>query len=193
MARRTAVVALVTVGAVIAAFAAVAFGFTSADWEPRAIKWQNAACTQATLSSKESLATNQKIALCFALARAQEDKASIATLQSQVARLEANQAPAPKDVSFFDHYEAPGTEATSTVYDANGYNTIDVLTDLKGVSHASLEVSDDGTTWTLERDILTNATTEPFAVVARYYRVTIKPPEGSHSPYTATVLGHLKP
>src|SRR5947209_4874783 len=71
---RARYLAALTTAVVLLVFVGVAFGFTSADWEPRALKWQNVACTQATLNSKESLATNQKIALCFALSRLEEDK-----------------------------------------------------------------------------------------------------------------------
>ena len=118
---------------VILGIAGVAAAFTSSDWEPRATKWENTACTEALLKSTESVANNQKIALCYALDELQGDKAAIAGLQKQQ----------PENITFFNSE----TATYSHVVNLGRYR--EVIFSFGGQSEPYLfvEQSNDQTNW----------------------------------------------
>ena len=82
-----------------------------------------ATCTASLLASKSSKAS-QEIAQCFALARLQEDRATIAGLQSAVAKLEATQPVPPEDFTFFNEANTETEPITSPAVNASRYKQI---------------------------------------------------------------------
>jgi len=157
--------------------AGVAYALTSANFEPRAMAWQAAACNQTLLNTKESLATNQKIALCYALSKAQEHDAAIATLQGKVANLESQIASAPTDFTFFAG--GPPETQVSPVFDARGFARVAISDEClasEGPRYLRLEGSQDGSTWIYVGHVYCGSTESPttFSLSARYVRMNIE-------------------
>jgi hypothetical protein len=184
---------LVAVGAITALtvlFVGAAFAVTTAEWEPRTTKWQESICKESLLKSTESAANNQKIAQCFSLSRLQEDKASIATLQAQVSKLEANQQPAPQDFTFFSQKKVvEGERPVSPTLDAGKYKTLVVAVNAS-VSSVSLEVSNDQESWITQVPELFRNGGSTIPISGRYYRLTAVQPKGNGSG-TVSAVGHL--
>jgi hypothetical protein len=164
--------------AVVLVAAGVAYALSSADFQPRASAWQSKECTQALLNSKETAATNQKIALCYALAKLQDHSGALSSLQSEVAAL---QKQAPVDYPFFNGASAPG--GTPLVFDAKAYTKV-VFTASCALENVTfdVEVSTNETTWVRQRSFeCWSAPADPFGTAARYYRIAITGPGGSQT------------
>jgi len=153
--------------------AGVAYALTSSDFEPRATAWQSSTCDEALLKSKSSAANNQKIAICYALAKVQEHDGSIASLQSAVAALQANQMPRSTAFTFLNEKLLQPT-AVSPVFDARGYThaTFSTQCPREAVTFG-LEYSADGTTW-LKQEVLYCEEQRHYELAGRYYRVAAR-------------------
>ncbi len=170
-------------------FVGVAFALTTAELEPRANKWQASVCTASLLKSSESSANNQKIAVCFALARAAEDKTNIASLQAAVTKLETNQTAQPTSFTFFSGEPFTGA-VNSPVFDAEHYTTVTVSADSRCVnSEPVLEVSDDQSHWIMQHSVPGGVMTLP--VGGRYYRVSALSGGCVSQPAEVTLLAHF--
>jgi hypothetical protein len=158
------------------AAAGVAYALSSADFQPRASAWQSKECSQALLNSKETAATNQKIAVCYALAKLQDHSGSLSSLQTEVTAL---QKQAPVDYPFFNGASSTGS---SLVFDAKAYTKV-LFTASCAIENVSfdVEVSTNETTWVRQRSFGCNAPTEPVGTAARYYRIGITVPGGSQT------------
>lgn len=155
--------------------AGVAYALTSASFEPRAAAWESSTCNEALLKAKESAATNQKIATCYAVAKAKEQQATITSLQTAVAKLESTQAPTAVDFTFFNGTAINKSPVVSPVVDAGRYKTITVTVQAPSAGSVLLETSNDQATWITARTLSTSTQSEALYVTGRYYRITASP------------------
>jgi len=187
MTRRRRLWAASAVFAAMLVLAGAAFGLTTGELEPRANEWQGKTCTAALLKSTLAKA-NERIALCYALNRAQEDKTTIAALQSQVMKLEASQVPAAKEVTFFTKLTQGNVTATSPAIDGKGYSHLTYSTNAAVAGGGVfIELSNDGATWYKEDSGTVCPGNANIGLVcelaARYVRMVVVGPTSS---FTAT-------
>jgi hypothetical protein len=141
------------------------------------------------LAAKASAATNQKIATCFAVAKVKEQQTTISALQASVAKLEAGQAPAPLDFTFFNGASIVKNPVVSPVLDAGKYKTITVTAShTGGVNSIVLEVSNNQEAWLAARSFGGSAQSEALSVTGRYYRMTASAEAASG---TVSAVAHL--
>lgn len=185
-------------GVVLAAaltFAAVAFGLSAAELEPKAEEWQAKACTSSLLTSKKAKA-GEEAAVCYALKEVAAHKANIqslslesAELRSKLATLEAGGG---ANFAFFTATHVLGGEhVVSPVFDAGKYDR--VLIQAEGGDNASwrLEVSDDQTTWLVAAEGQTRMERGTWELAARYARVTVDGYVGTTGEKSFTILAHF--
>lgn len=177
------------VAALLLATAGVAYALTSASFEPRAAAWESSTCNETLLRAKESAATNQKIATCFAVEKAKEQQSTISSLQASVAKLESTQTPPPLDFTFFSGASANKTTITSPVLDASKYKTLTLTATHGGggISSYKLEVSNDQAVWVTDLDLSGSVQNDALSVTAKYYRITATGEGGAN----VTAFAHL--
>jgi len=196
---RTAGIAIAALVACALIGAGVAYALTAASFESRATAWQAATCKESLLTAKVTAANNQKIALCYALAKTQEQGASIANLQAAVTALETQGHSA--DHTFFNGSltfspEAAGGVAYSPVFDARNYTGL-VVTSTCSKEYASYtayiatvqltyEYSPDQATWFEQTESACGWSGHVVATAGRYYRVKATRLE---QPSSGTVCG----
>jgi hypothetical protein len=179
-------------GGVVAAalvFAAVALGLTAAELEPKANEWQAKACVASLLTSKKAKA-GQEAAVCYSLKEIDRVKTEMAraeaeavSLRERIDHLEARQAPAPMDFTFFSNLSGPPEERPvpfetaptyqSPIADAGPYTSVTVTASCSSSqSSMRLEWSADQNRWYSHGMSAGDHFTE--ATNARYYRITFQ-------------------
>ena len=159
----------------------------SSDFESRTTAWQSSTCNEALLKSKSPAANNQEVAICYALAKVQAHDGSIASLQSAIATLQANQTPQPVDFTFFNGPVADNDHSPS--FDATGFTRVALTGFCNGAStELRIEVSTDGTTWVPSfRRGCENLESELRNVGGRNFRLSVIDPPASQ----ARVIGRF--
>lgn len=181
---------------IVAAVAAAAFAIGASELEPRATAWAETTCNAKLLTVKESAAVGQKIATCYAVAQSKADKATINGLQEKVSNLEANQTPAPVNVTFFSNTtvvnESTGVSAessvTSPVFDASGFKQFAASSAQYCLGPVFVETSNDDAVWIKSTKLAEGNVVVP--VTSRYIRI-YAPGSCLAATGTITALAHF--
>ena len=152
----------------------VVYAFSSSSFLTQAQKYVSSQCNSALISSKNTVANNQKATVCYNYYKNIEQDANLASLNSSVTKLQNKKA---QEVIFFNGTVTQGTDSSTVDTLGSSVMTIQVNWG-SGACNLSVKSSNDQINWNSQQPISyfsNNAYVLPQTIVlnARYYKINV--------------------